>query len=133
MERFVTRLVNGAPRKFLVTSSILSKSSPTVPYELRGTTRRQSKALSRTTTSATGPFANCRLADLSAQFGDLRKTTVALFRNLDEEAWDRRGVANQNEDSVRALAYIIAGHELHHRAILHQKYFLFTFFDLPST
>ena len=71
-----------------------------------------------------GPFANCRFADLTAQFGDVRKTTVALFRNLDEEAWDRRGVANQNEVSVRALAYIIAGHELHHRAILQQKYFM---------
>jgi hypothetical protein len=52
---------------------------------------------------------------LTAQFGDVRKTTVALFRNLDEEAWDRGGLANQNEVSVRARAYIIAGHELHHR------------------
>jgi len=36
----------------------------------------------------------------------------------------RRGVANKNEVSVRALAYIIAGHELHHRGILEEKYFV---------
>ena len=36
----------------------------------------------------------------------------------------RRGIANKNEVSVRALAYIIAGHELHHRRILEEKYFL---------
>ena len=35
----------------------------------------------------------------------------------------RRGVANKNEVSVRALAYIIAGHEVHHRRILEEKYF----------
>ena len=41
----------------------------------------------------------------------------------DEAAWLRRGVANKNEVSVRALAYITAGHELHHRGILEEKYF----------
>jgi hypothetical protein len=45
------------------------------------------------------------------------------LRNLDEAAWARRGLANKNEVSVRALAYIIAGHELHHRRILEEKYF----------
>jgi hypothetical protein len=35
----------------------------------------------------------------------------------------RRGIANNNEISVRALAYITAGHELHHRRILEEKYF----------
>jgi hypothetical protein len=35
----------------------------------------------------------------------------------------RRGIANNNEVTVRALAYIIAGHELHHRRILEEKYF----------
>ena len=34
----------------------------------------------------------------------------------------RRGIANQNEISVRAIAYVIAGHELHHRNILEDKY-----------
>jgi len=54
----------------------------------------------------------------------VRRATITLFRNLDEAAWSRRGVANKNEMSVRALAYLIAGHELHHRRILEEKYFV---------
>ncbi len=53
----------------------------------------------------------------------VRRATLTLFRNLDETAWMRRGIANNNEISVRALAYITAGHELHHRRILEEKYF----------
>jgi hypothetical protein len=53
----------------------------------------------------------------------VRRATLSLLRNLDEAAWTRRGTANQNAVSVRGLAYIIAGHELHHRRILEEKYF----------
>jgi hypothetical protein len=70
-----------------------------------------------------GPFARCTLADLIEDYIAVRRATVSLFRNLDEDAWSRRGVANKNEVTVRALAYIIAGHELHHRKILEEKYF----------
>jgi hypothetical protein len=57
------------------------------------------------------------------EFVSVRNATLTLFRGFEEEAWLRRGVANKNEVSVRALAYIIAGHELHHRRILQEKYF----------
>jgi hypothetical protein len=70
-----------------------------------------------------GPFAQRPLADLVEDFIAVRRATLSLLRNLDEAAWPRRGVANKNEVSVRALAYIIAGHELHHRRILEEKYF----------
>jgi len=70
-----------------------------------------------------GPFANRPLEDLVEDFIAVRRATLSLLRNLDETAWDRRGVANKNEVSVRGLAYIIAGHELHHRRILEEKYF----------
>jgi hypothetical protein len=70
-----------------------------------------------------GPFANRPLADLVEDFIAVRRATLSLLRNLDEAAWLRRGVANKNEVTVRALAYIIAGHELHHRRILEEKYF----------
>jgi DinB superfamily len=69
-----------------------------------------------------GPFAHCQLADLLEDYIAVRRATVSLFRNLDEAAWSRRGVANKNEVTVRALAYIIAGHELHHRRVLEEKY-----------
>jgi len=70
-----------------------------------------------------GPFAQRPLSDLVEDFIAVRRATLSLLRNLDEAAWTRRGVANKNEVSVRALAYIIAGHELHHRRILEEKYF----------
>jgi uncharacterized damage-inducible protein DinB len=70
-----------------------------------------------------GPFAQRPLADLVEEFIAVRRATLSLLRNLDEAAWMRRGMANKNEVSVRALAYIIAGHELHHRRILEEKYF----------
>jgi hypothetical protein len=69
-----------------------------------------------------GPFGRSSLADLIEDYIAVRRATVSLLRNLDEAAWTRRGVANKNEVTVRALAYIIAGHELHHRRILEEKY-----------
>jgi DinB family protein len=70
-----------------------------------------------------GPFAGRPLSELIEDYIAVRRATLTLLRNLDEEAWSRRGVANKNEVTVRALAYIIAGHELHHRRILEEKYF----------
>ena len=69
-----------------------------------------------------GPFGRVPLADLIEDYIAVRRATVSLFRNLDEAAWTRRGVAANNEVTVRALAYIIAGHELHHRRIIEEKY-----------
>jgi hypothetical protein len=70
-----------------------------------------------------GPFAQLSLSTLLEEFTLVRKATVALFRALDETAWTRRGVASNNEVTVRALAYMIAGHELHHRRIFQERYF----------
>lgn len=70
-----------------------------------------------------GPFSSRPLCELIDDYLAVRRATLTLFRNLNEEAWLRRGIANKNEVSVRALAYIIAGHEAHHRRILEEKYF----------
>lgn len=70
-----------------------------------------------------GPFGKNSLAALIEEFSSVRKATLSLFRGLDEEAWTRRGIANKNEVTVRGLAYIIAGHELHHRRIFQENYF----------
>jgi len=69
-----------------------------------------------------GPFGACRLRDLVDDFANVRQATISLFRQISEEAWSRRGTANTVVVSVRALAFIILGHELHHRKILQQKY-----------
>jgi DinB family protein len=70
-----------------------------------------------------GGFKDRTLAGLGEEFAHIRNATIALFRSLDKEAWQRRGVANKTEVSVRALAFIVAGHELHHRLILEERYF----------
>jgi hypothetical protein len=69
-----------------------------------------------------GNSADCPLGYLMEEFTAVREASVFLFEGLISEAWMRRGVANQNEISVRAIAYVIAGHELHHRQVLQEKY-----------
>ena len=67
--------------------------------------------------------ANARpLSDLLAEFDHVRAASLFLFTNLDEAAWLRRGLASGNIVSVRALAWIIAGHELHHNRSLREQY-----------
>jgi uncharacterized damage-inducible protein DinB len=70
-----------------------------------------------------GNFAERTLADLAEEFGLVRAASIALFRSLQKEAWLRRGVASEKEVTVRALAFIVAGHEIHHRLILDERYF----------
>jgi hypothetical protein len=62
------------------------------------------------------------LADCTAEWADVRRATLALFRHLPEEAWARRGTASGKVTSVRALAYIIAGHVRHHLEVLGSRY-----------
>lgn len=55
-------------------------------------------------------------------FRRVRAASISLFRNLPEEAWARSGIASDNRFSVRALAWIIAGHLTHHVVVLRQRY-----------
>jgi DinB superfamily len=65
-------------------------------------------------------FADRPFADIAAEFLAGRRATLAMLRGLDAAAWDRGGTADGTPVSVRALAYITAGHELHHLADLEQ-------------
>jgi len=56
------------------------------------------------------------------EFRAIRLATIAFFRNLPDGAWLRTGVASGNQFTVRALAYIVAGHAAHHNAILQERY-----------
>lgn len=71
---------------------------------------------------ANADFNSCALSELAAEFEAVRAATLFLLRHLEESAWTRRGTASNAAVSVRALAYIIAGHELHHRGILRDRY-----------
>jgi hypothetical protein len=69
-----------------------------------------------------GNFGQRTLPDLIEEFTAVRKATLHLFRHVDAEIAARRGTANGDAVSIRALVYIIAGHELHHRRVLEEKY-----------
>lgn len=56
------------------------------------------------------------------EFRQIRLATVAFFRNLPANAWQRRGMASGNPFTVRALAYIVAGHVVHHVGLLKERY-----------
>ncbi len=67
-------------------------------------------------------FDNRQLSDLADEFEHVRRANLFVLRSLDNEAWLRRGTASEAEVSVRALAYIMAGHETHHLRILRERY-----------
>lgn|SRR5262245_11467910 len=69
-----------------------------------------------------GHFDRRSLPDLVAEYSAVRAATIALLSSLEPEALTRRGTANDQEVSVRALAHIMAGHELHHVALLKERY-----------
>ncbi|WP_028401254.1 DinB family protein [Ectobacillus panaciterrae] len=62
------------------------------------------------------------MQDLLENLAVVRQSTLHLLKSLDLEAWLRRGTANNSEVTVRALVSIIAGHELHHRQIIKERY-----------
>lgn len=64
----------------------------------------------------------CSWASLVEEFAVVRAATLALFRNMPEEAWQRAGVAGGSRITVRALAYLAAGHVDHHLAIVRERY-----------
>ena len=62
------------------------------------------------------------LADLVGELRTVRAATLALLRTFDADAWRRRGTASGKPVSVRALGFMIPGHERHHVEILRTRY-----------
>jgi uncharacterized damage-inducible protein DinB len=62
------------------------------------------------------------LQKLAAEVAHLRSSTIDMFEGFSPEMLNRRGTANQNELSVAALGFIIAGHETHHCNVLKERY-----------
>ncbi len=55
-------------------------------------------------------------------YAAVRRSTLSLVRGFTPEAWERRGIANEKEITVRAQAWVIAGHERHHMKVLRERY-----------
>lgn len=69
-----------------------------------------------------GDFGARDYASLVDELVDVRRATLSLLRGLDGDAPLRRGKANDQEISVRALAWVMAGHVVHHQTILRERY-----------
>lgn len=63
-----------------------------------------------------------RLADHLEEFRQVRLSTLTLFRNLQEDAWLRVGTASGKSVTVRALAFLMAGHVEHHLRLFRERY-----------
>jgi uncharacterized damage-inducible protein DinB len=74
------------------------------------------------TFAASANFANLSLSAIIQEYEAVRRATILLLKNLGNDAWSRRGKANNTELTVRAIAFTIAGHELHHLGILKSRY-----------
>ena len=72
------------------------------------------------------PFASTSLAHRAESFLLVRRTTIAMLRDLDDGAWERKGIANEKPASVRGYAYMIVGHARHHINILRERYAIAT-------
>ena len=62
------------------------------------------------------------MRSIADEYATARAATLAEFRGFSDEAWQRRGTANNNPVSVRALARICLGHERHHLRVLRERY-----------
>jgi hypothetical protein len=62
------------------------------------------------------------LEDILDELQSVREASVTLFSGLPSEAWTRRGMASGKEVSVRGIAWITAGHLLHHMGVIQDRY-----------
>jgi hypothetical protein len=69
-----------------------------------------------------GGFDDRSMRDLADEFAAVRRANVMMLRALPESSWRRIGTASDSPVSVRALAFIMLGHERHHLRILRERY-----------
>ncbi|MCB9282522.1 MAG: DinB family protein [Lewinellaceae bacterium] len=61
-------------------------------------------------------------SSIETEYLTVRNATIELFRTFDEASLNRVGTASDRELSVRAIPYILVGHELHHLEVIKQRY-----------
>ena len=65
---------------------------------------------------------NQSIKNILEDFIATRKATITLMKNMPSEAWGNKGNANNTEVTTRAIGYIIAGHAIHHKKIIKERY-----------
>lgn len=116
-----------APGKWSIKEVIghLSDCERVFSYRALCISREETAALpgfDENTYVAAGNFDRRSLDDLLEDLRSVRTATLALFDSVEPHAWTRRGTANGTEVSLRAVAYIIAGHMQHHLRTLRERY-----------
>lgn len=69
-----------------------------------------------------GGFDQWRIGDLAEYYALTRRSNIVAFAHFSDDAWIRRGVANENPVTTRAVAFTIVGHERHHLNVLRERY-----------
>lgn len=133
----MTKLVNNippnkydfsyAPKKWTVKESLLHliDTERIFAYRALRFARGDETALPGFDQDAYVPIAKGHQRSFSAiikEYKSVRQASISLYKSFDEEMLQRIGTASNNPFSVRALGYIIAGHEIHHRNILKERY-----------
>ena len=113
---------NGASKKSSGTSSTWKGCSVIEPTVSHGRIPHTCPASTRwimreAPTPPPGP-----LAELVDELNAVRQSNIASFRSLDDAMWSHRGIGSDCEFTVRAIAYIIVGHEIHHRSVIEERY-----------
>lgn len=62
------------------------------------------------------------IQELLAEFSAVRQSTIFLFKSFSEEQLLNIGIVNENEVSVRAIGFIIIGHQKHHQKVFQERY-----------
>jgi hypothetical protein len=69
-----------------------------------------------------GNFCSRTLIDLGDEYQTVREATISLFRNFEDNIYQLTGSASDFKITVRSIPYILAGHELHHRKVIMERY-----------
>ncbi len=69
-------------------------------------------------------YSSRTLANIAGEFKAIRESSISLFTNLSEEMYERRGISNNADISVRDLLFFIVAHERHHLNVIRERYLL---------
>ena len=67
-------------------------------------------------------FDDRTLSELIAEYRVTRQAGLALFKSFDDDMQTRKGIANEVEFTVRAIPFILAGHDIHHISVIKDRY-----------
>ena len=62
------------------------------------------------------------IQSLLSELAAVRESTILLFKSFSVEQLMRIGIVNNNEISVRAIGFIVIGHQIHHQKIFEERY-----------